>query len=174
MVLYLSFNPSSEPCHKGPSNPHRRKATASPNAPESPPTATLSPAPEEESTELLGVPVADPVELPPAAVEPPVTRAVVEAPVALADPSVPVTTTTDVEDDDDDDPAPDDEAEVVVVSEATLDVVVTAGASGSAERKLGVGVAVPEYSGHPGTPVLGAARPPPQSGTVHISSVSGS
>lgn len=65
-----------------------------------------------------------------------------------------------------------DEGPALVVSEAAPDIVV--GASGSAERKLGVGVAVPEYSGHPGTPVLGAARPPPQSGTVQISSVSGS
>ncbi|KAJ0124261.1 siderophore biosynthesis [Diaporthe amygdali] len=66
----------------------------------------------------------------------------------------------------------DEPAVDVVVSAATLEVV--DGASGSAERKLGVAVAVPEYSGHPGTPVLGAARPPPQSGTVQISSVSGS
>lgn len=66
-------------------------------------------------------------------------------------------------------------AAAAVVSTATLDAaVVVTGASGSAERKLGVGVAVPEYRGHPGTPVLGGARPPPQSGTEQTSRVSGS
>lgn len=121
--------------------------------------------------------------------------AVPEAPLAVAfeDLSVAVTTITVVEEDDDDDdddedkePASDDQeveedsalavvAAAAVVSTATLEAtVVVTGASGSAERKLGVGVAVPEYRGHPGTPVLGGARPPPQSGAEQISRVSGS
>lgn len=87
---------------------------------------------------------------------------------------MPVTTITEVEEaEDEDSSVPDEEVVAVVVSAAPLDVVIVA-ASGSAERKLGVTVAVPEYNGQPGTPVLGGARPPPQSGTVQISSVSGS
>lgn len=145
----------------------------SPNAPERPP-ASLDAAPDEASAEALGAPVAEPVELPPTTVELRVACAVTEPPVALADPSVPVTTITELEEADDEDSSSLDEEVAVVVSAAPLDVDVTVAASGSAERKLGVTVAVPEYSGQPGTPVLGGARPPPQSGTVQISSVSGS
>lgn len=120
--------------------------------------------------------VAAPAELPSTPpVDIPVGCTVPETIVAVPDPSVPVTTITVVEEGDEDEPEPDEEETVeVVVSSAALDVAVVVGASGSAVRKLGVGVAVPEYRGQPGTPVLGAARPPPQSGTVHISSVSGS
>lgn len=167
ILLPPPLHPSNHFRRRRPVSCHTRKEIA--NANKSPPVVTLNAAPDEELTELLGVLVA-PVELSSAVVELPVDSAPPEVMEANQDGSVSAAVTTAVVVVEAE--LSPDEGPALVVSAAAPDIVV--GASGSAERKLGVGVAVPEYSGHPGTPVLGAARPPPQSGTVQISSVSGS
>lgn len=62
-VLSSPLTPPPPPASvdRTPSNSHRRNATANPIAPESAPIAAFSTAPDEDSTELLVVPVADPV-----------------------------------------------------------------------------------------------------------------
>lgn len=63
--------------------------------------------------------------------------------------------------------------EVVVVPILVVEETAAAEPSLNPGKKLGEYVAVPEYSGQPGTVVIGGAIPPPQSRKEHISPVPG-